>query len=491
MAPAAVPMLHRETQGKGSLVNIAELLNGDISYLGEVDYYEPYLQAGNYYTIDMRASGSGSGTLSDTFVSAFDPFGNHLGSDDDSGEGLDSKFTFYASVSGYYQIHAEAYEGGDVGSYQISVSPSQRSAFGTSGGDALSGTAAGETIYALDGDDTVYGYGGADHLLGGNGHDLIEPGTGNDTVHGGNDVDKVSYYNDPGTAGVTIDLRLDVAHRGGETDRLHEIEDADGTRNADLIDGDDAANNLGGADGNDTVRAWWGDDTVRGGTGNDLLEPGFGFDSVHGGPGTDKVSYYNDGGSQGVVVDLTAGTARRGGHEVDHLHDVENADGTNNLDTLRGNGLANELGGANGNDLLHGRAGNDLLRGGNGNDRLVGEQGRDTLTGGTNNDVLDFDRTTDSPWSSGKTTCDVIADFTHLGDRIDLSTIDARSATAANDAFSFLAAKGAAFTAAGQARWYQSGGNTFVEASNDADSTAELQIQLTGLKTLTAADFIL
>jgi Ca2+-binding RTX toxin-like protein len=282
-----------------------------------------------------------------------------------------------------------------------------------------------------------------------------------------------------------------VAHRGGETDRLHEIEDADGTRNADLIDSDDAANDLGGADGNDTVRAWWGNDTVRGGTGNDLLEPGFGFDSVHGGPGIDKVSYYNDGGSQGVVVDLTAGTAQRGAGEVDRLHDLENADGTNNVDTLRGNGLANELGGANGNDLLHGRTGNDLLRGGNGNDRLAGGQGRDTLSGGTNNDTFDYDATADSPWSAGKTTSDVITDFAHLGDRIDLSTIDARSATAANDTFGFLAAKGAAFTAAGQARWYQSGGNTFVEASNDADRTAELQIQLTGLKTLTAADFLL
>lgn len=51
--------------------------------------------------------------------------------------------------------------------------------------------------------------------------------------------------------------------------------------------------------------------------------------------------------------------------------------------------------------------------------------------------------------------------------------------------------RGAAFTAAGQVRWSQSNGNTFVEASNDADAAAELQIQLTGLKTLTAADFVL
>jgi hypothetical protein len=36
-----------------------------------------------------------------------------------------------------------------------------------------------------------------------------------------------------------------------------------------------------------------------------------------------------------------------------------------------------------------------------------------------------------------------------------------------------------------------SGGNTVVRASTDADSTAELEIQLTGLKTLTVDDFYL
>ena len=62
---------------------------------------------------------------------------------------------------------------------------------------------------------------------------------------------------------------------------------------------------------------------------------------------------------------------------------------------------------------------------------------------------------------------------------------------AINDAFTFLAARGAAFTGAGQVRWYQSGGNTFVEANVDANLGADFQVQLTGLKTLTAGDFVL
>ena len=86
----------------------------------------------------------------------------------------------------------------------------------------------------------------------------------------------------------------------------------------------------------------------------------------------------------------------------------------------------------------------------------------------------------------------MVTDFAHLADEIDLLTIDARAATpAVNDAFVFLAARGATFTAPGQVRWYQSGGNTFVEASTDADAGAELQIELSGLKTLTATDFVL
>ncbi len=44
--------------------------------------------------------------------------------------------------------------------------------------------------------------------------------------------------------------------------------------------------------------------------------------------------------------------------------------------------------------------------------------------------------------------------FAPGGDDLDLATIDARAATAGtNDAFAFLAARGVAFTGAGQVRW--------------------------------------
>ncbi len=139
---------------------------------------------------------------------------------------------------------------------------------------------------------------------------------------------------------------------------------------------------------------------------------------------------------------------------------------------------------------LFGREGNDTLLGAVGNDRLAGEAGRDTLTGGLGSDVFDFNAVGESPSRSARTTCDTVTDFVR-GDRLDFSTVDARSATALNDTFTFLAKSSASFTAAGQIRWYQSNGSTIVEASNDTDTAGELQVQLAGLKTLTAADFIL
>jgi hypothetical protein len=92
----------------------------------------------------------------------------------------------------------------------------------------------------------------------------------------------------------------------------------------------------------------------------------------------------------------------------------------------------------------------------------------------------------------GKTaaTRDVIANFA-VGDDVDLSTIDANGA-AAGHTFAFLAAMGAAFTGvAGQLRWFQSSGMTFVEGDTNGNRLADFQLQLTGLKALTANDFIL
>ncbi len=153
-------------------------------------------------------------------------------------------------------------------------------------------------------------------------------------------------------------------------------------------------------------------------------------------------------------------------------------------------GVNDQILGQAGNDRLTGLSGNDTLDGGAGADTLIGGLGKDTMTGGTQRDVFDFNAVAET----GRTpaTRDLIKDFEHSTDDIDLRTIDANGSAAGNTAFSFLGAKGAAFTGAkGQLHWFQAGGQTFVEGDVDGNKVADFQIQLAGLKVLTFGDFLL
>jgi len=288
-------------------------------------------------------------------------------------------------------------------------------------------------------------------------------------------------------AAVRASLAAGTASGAHGADTLTGIENLEGGSGRDRLTGDGLANALGGRTGADRLFGLAGDDRLVGGAGDDLLEGGRGSDRIDGGVGTDRASWFNNSGPSGLDLDLATGVATRAG-ERDLLAGVEGADGTNNADVLRGDGRANALGGAGGADQLFGRSGNDALLGALGDDRLNGALGRDALTGGAGADVFDYDRLVDSSVGAGR---DVVADFAHLSDRIDLSTIDARAGTAENDAFTFRSGEGAAFTGAGQVRWFHAGGTTIVEASVDADRAPELQVELAGLKILSAGDFVL
>ena len=160
-----------------------------------------------------------------------------------------------------------------------------------------------------------------------------------------------------------------------------------------------------------------------------------------------------------------------------------------------GNAAANVITGNAGNNKLFGLAGSDTLNGGARNDVLTGGLGKDTMTGGAGADDFDFN----SVAEIGKgITRDIIRDFVHLIDDIDLSTIDANGSASGNGAFTLLAVEGAAFTGIrGQLRFDQqnlpgsANDKTIVEGDINGDRTADFQLQLNGLKTLTAGDFIL
>ena len=94
------------------------------------------------------------------------------------------------------------------------------------------------------------------------------------------------------------------------------------------------------------------------------------------------------------------------------------------------------------------------------------------MNGGAGAHIFDYNAVSESPVGTGR---DVIIGFSGagaaLGDRIDLTTIDANSSVAGNQAFIW----GGSFTA-GRLRYV--GG--VLQGNTDADAAAEFEIQVVG-----------
>jgi RTX calcium-binding nonapeptide repeat (4 copies)/Cadherin domain len=149
--------------------------------------------------------------------------------------------------------------------------------------------------------------------------------------------------------------------------------------------------------------------------------------------------------------------------------------------------LEDTIYGLGGNDTILSGGGEDIVDGGAGNDTISGGADADVLTGGAGADRFIYLLTSDSAVGAA----DIITDFSRSQtDRIDLSAIDARTNQSGNQAFAFIGS--AAFSnVAGQLRFEQSNGNTFVTGDVNGDGVADFGIQLSGLVSLVAADFVL
>ncbi|WP_189417194.1 VCBS domain-containing protein [Mesorhizobium sp. M1C.F.Ca.ET.193.01.1.1] len=160
----------------------------------------------------------------------------------------------------------------------------------------------------------------------------------------------------------------------------------------------------------------------------------------------------------------------------------------NGDDILYGNGGADQIFGLAGNDTLFGQSGNDTLNGGDGNDKIVGGAGADSLTGGAGADTFYYGPdVSDSPASAAN---DIITDFVHGVDKIDLSSIDANTGSGGDQAFLFGGQNPA--TVANSLTWSEQGGNTIVHVDVNGNTSADFQITLTGVNLgLTASDFVL
>ncbi|MBW6396324.1 hypothetical protein KPL78_00625 [Roseomonas sp. HJA6] len=207
----------------------------------------------------------------------------------------------------------------------------------------------------------------ADTIVGTAANEWIAPSEGADSINAGGGFDIIAYGGlDSG--GVSVNLVTSRARdTGGDVDTIIGFEGVSTSFGADTIVGTALAN---------------------------LIAPGAGADSVNGGAGQDTISYShgfapngvqftaNEAGDRAAVLGVTInlGTLRATdyGGAIDTIIGFEHAIGSTVADKVTGNGVANYLGGAEGNDTLTGLAGNDTLDGGDGNDRMIGGLHDDT-----------------------------------------------------------------------------------------------------------------
>ncbi|MDQ0462810.1 Ca2+-binding RTX toxin-like protein [Caulobacter ginsengisoli] len=344
---------------------------------------------------------------------------------------------------------------------------------GTNYNDTLGGLGGKDVLNGLDGDDTINGNDGNDILSGGDGKDVLAGGAGDDALDGGSDNDTLD-------GGDGID-RL-IGGLGDDT--------LSGGAGADKLDGGDGIDSLTGGDGADTLAGGAGNDSLVGGPDNDSLDGGAGADALVGGTGNDTYIVDDLGdsitelASEGSDVVRAWVTWKLGANlETLQLQGAADLSGT-------GNDLANNLAGNEGANILNGGGGGDTLGGGAGADTLIGGTGNDTLTGGLGADTFVIQAA--SVGSSRLKTVietDNITDY-GLGDKLDLSAIDADLAASGDQAFHLT---GAFTKHAGEMTLaYTSANNTtLLKLDVDGDGIADYQMRITGDVHLASGGWIL
>ncbi|WP_349433776.1 hypothetical protein [Pararhizobium sp. A13] len=242
-----------------------------------------------------------------------------------------------------------------------------------------------------------------------------------------------------------------------------------------LLAGNDTVNGTRYADG---LLGLAGNDTLNGNGGNDVLAGGAGADRLVGGIGVDTATYQL--ATTGVTASLANPSINTGEAKGDTYSSIEALTGTPYADRLYGNAAGNRIVGG---------FGNDVMAGGSGADRLIGQVGADDLFGGAGADTFRFKELWESTLASAGR--DTIFDFSgSLGDRIDLSVIDARYGTPENEAFTFIGT--AAFNGkAGELRYEKKASDTYIYADVNGDGKADFSIQLDDAVTLAKGYFVL
>ncbi|GAB2175797.1 M10 family metallopeptidase C-terminal domain-containing protein [Dongia sp. agr-C8] len=321
-------------------------------------------------------------------------------------------------------------------------------------------------------DDVLSGMGGNDTLAGGDGNDELNGGTGADKMSGGKGDDK--YYVDD--AGDVVSETSTPAYTPPAGFTIKGTADLDGDGQTDVLLWNQAANQVqvqlikdGVGQTPISLPAWSGWSVMGLGDFNNDGKK----DALYQSGATQYAIYFNLNGTatwasvSGKTADAV-GTLSGGNEGTDTVFSSVShtlGSGIENL-TLSGGAAINGTGNADANTMIGNTAAN-VLTGGKGVDTLTGDLGADTFLFGSGDT------------GATQATRDIITDFQVGTDKIDIAALDQ---------FRFLGT--AAFDGDKDAlHTVASGGNTILEGDINGDKVADFQIELTGSKTLSTADF--
>jgi Ca2+-binding RTX toxin-like protein len=367
------------------------------------------------------------------------------------------------------------------------------SSIALSGIGAIDGGAGNDTITGTVNADILRGSAGNDTLNGGDGNDLFQfsgAAEGFDTVSGGLGVDTLTALANSTVIGLTSISGVEAITSGGFTGVS-----ISGTGAGDTLDFSTVT--LTGI-----VR-------IDGGLGDDWITGSAGADVIYGGGGTDRI-FAGDGNDTIGVVAIEAAQSSDfvyGGDGFDTVIAVQSGgmylQAFTDIEAFNNNGFAGVYicGWTNGNETFDfsnstltgiayvtGQGGNDTIIGSAGVDTIKLSLGKDLLTGGLGADIFDMDELADSVVGANH---DIITDFLSGSDKIDLTTLDARTNVAGDQAFTFIGA--AAFSnVSGQLRVDNTDPlHTMVYGDVNGDGVSDFAIELAGLVTVASTDFYL
>jgi Ca2+-binding RTX toxin-like protein len=154
---------------------------------------------------------------------------------------------------------------------------------------------------------------------------------------------------------------------------------------------------------------------------------------------------------------------------------------TNQGEVLKGTPNNDSLDGLQGGDTIYGLAGNDFIFGSQGDDTIYGGSGADTINGGEGSDIIIGGLGADLLTGYKGADKFVFLDFKDTGDTITDFDVG-------QDKIAFKASLGVSFS---DLIFTQSNGDTIVSVDKPGGSTTayEMQFTLSGLKSLSTADF--